>query len=446
MIFSGFFKRIFGVKDKKSVPLPNSPPSAKKTAIAGRPETPAASKQSGALLHREELLDARGRLSGYRFSFKLLDKRIQVPPGAYLDALHAANVRAFAARRMAVIDVGLDEWLKEDFRSLIAAHTVFQLKVPPFPDVSAEWLTGIAKIRESGVAVALSRVETTPLFKPALSEVSMGFVDLTAYSPANFDRLMRCLRTDFPTLKLAVENVRSWEERRLCMGLGAEYALGDFLSAPDVDRQPEMFNPSRLILIEMLNLLRSDADPEVIANVAKRDPGIAVNILSMANSPVSGLTKPIASIDQAIVVLGRDILYRWLAVSIFRAGSTSELDEALLELALARARFLELAGLTILPKPVTDELFLVGLLSFVDVLLGVPMASIVAKVKLSGAVQDVLLRSEGPYNRYLMLGITVEKGNVDKATRLASALGIQAEALDAYRSIALLWAEEALAQ
>lgn len=416
--------------DAPAAPRPVAPPAA--------PPRPV-----GALLHREEMLDAHGHLSGYRFSFKVVDARVPVSPGAYLDALRAANVRAFAERRLAVVAVHLNEWLREDFASLIGPHTVFQVHVPPVLAASTEWLAGLRRMREAGAGVALSRVENTAVFAPALAVANFGFVDFSAYAIENFERVMKQLRAAHPTLTLAVEQVHSWSERRLCMALGAAYVLGDFLSAPDAEEKGDKLNQSRLVLIEMLNLLRSDADTESIAHVAKRDPGVAVHILSMANSPVSGLLQPVASIEQAIVVLGREMLYRWLAVSMFRAGGGTR-DEALLQIALARARFLELAALQVLPKAEADALFLVGLLSFVDVLLGVPMADVVARMNLTPAVQDVLLRSVGPYGRYLMLAFAVEKGHADKAAQIAAALGIEVAALDAYRGVALLWAEEAL--
>ncbi|MDO8932292.1 MAG: HDOD domain-containing protein [Rhodocyclaceae bacterium] len=420
--------------DAPAAPRPVAP-----LAPASAPPRPV-----GALLHREEMLDAHGHLSGYRFSFKVVDARVPVPPGAYLDALRAANVRAFAERRLAVVAVHLNEWLHEDFAALIGPHTVFQVHVPPALAASAEWLAGLRRMREAGAGVALSRVENTAAFVPALAVANFGFVDFSAYALEYFERTMKQLRAAHPALTLAVEQVHSWPERRLCMALGAAYVLGDFLSAPDAEEKGEKLNQSRLVLIEMLNLLRSDADTESIAHVAKRDPGVAVHILSMANSPVSGLLQPVASIEQAIVVLGREMLYRWLAVSVFRAGGGGARDEALLQIALARARFLELAALPVLPKADADALFLVGLLSFVDVLLGVPMADVVARMNLMPAVQDVLLRSVGPYGRYLMLAFAVEKGHADKAAQIAATLGIEVAALDVYRGVALLWAEEAL--
>ncbi|MDD5248729.1 MAG: HDOD domain-containing protein [Rhodocyclaceae bacterium] len=398
------------------------------------------------MLQREEMLDARGRLSGYRFSCKVIDARAPLAPGAYLAALRAANVRAFAERRLAVIAVHLNEWLSEDFASLTGPHTVFQVDVAPTLAVTADWLAGLQRIRQCGAGLALSRLEHTPAFASALALATLGIIDFSAYTFENFERTLKQLRAAFPGLALAAENVRSWPERRLCVALGAEYALGDFLSSPDLEEQGDKLNEGRLVLIEMLNLLRKDADPNALAQMAKRDPGIAVHLLSMANSPVSGLANPVAGIDQAIMVLGREMLYRWLAVSVFRAGSGSDRDEALLEVALARGRFLELVALAVVSKEEADELFLVGLLSFADVLLGVPMAELVARINLPAAVEDVLLRSEGRYGRYLMLTLMVEKGIADKAAGLALALGLDPETLDAYRGVAVLWAEEALRQ
>lgn len=441
MALGNFFKRLVGGDEPP--PLKPIVPAPKPTAPPAPAPTP---KPAGAILQREEMLDAKGRLSAYRFSFRVVDERLPVAPGAYLAALHAANVKAFAERRTAVISVHLNEWLREDFAALISANTVFQINVPPTLAVTEEWLEGLRRIRAAGAGVALSRVEASTAFAPALALANLGFVDYSAYGLEGFERVMKALRTNFPQMALAVEQVRSWPERRLCVAAGAGYALGDFLAAADEEEKGEKLNQSRLVLIEMLNLLRKDGDTEALTAVAKRDPGVAVHILSMANSPVSGLASPVTGLDQAILVLGREMLYRWLAVSMFRAGAASPRDEALLEVALGRARFLELAGLAVGSKAEADELFLVGLLSFVDVLLGTPMAAVVGRMNLSQPVQDVLLRSEGPYSRHLMMALAMEKGQAERATQLAGAIGLDAGQLDAFRGEAQSWAVAALGQ
>jgi len=144
------------------------------------------------------------------------------------------------------------------------------------------------------------------------------------------------------------------------------------------------------------------------------------------------------------MVLGREQLYRWLSIGMFRTGASSPRDEVLLELALARGRFLEILGQENLAKPECDELFLLGLLSLLDSLLGLPMSAVVEKIHLSPDLKAVLLSSSGPLGRYLMLAIAVEKGNIGNVARLAGQLGYPLELIESASIEAIRWAEEAV--
>ena len=196
----------------------------------------------------------------------------------------------------------------------------------------------------------------------------------------------------------------------------------------------------------MLNLLRQDADLPEVAKVAKRDPGVALKLVAMANSPILALSQSVASIDQAIMILGREQLYRWLSMAMFRAGTGSPRDEVLLEIALSRGRFLELIGRCHHQQAECNELFLVGLLSLLDCLLGVPMAKVVERLNLSNEIKAVLLHSDGPMGRYLMLAIATEKGHAEGVSRLADLLHISLNDIEKASTDALAWAEEAVRQ
>ena len=166
--------------------------------------------------------------------------------------------------------------------------------------------------------------------------------------------------------------------------MGARWASGPSLSTVDQSESGRKLNASRLVLMEMLNLVRSEADVTELAAVAKRDPGVAVQLLSQANAAANGLQTAVTGLDQAIMLMGRQSLYRWLAVAVFRAGGDSARDATLLEVALSRARFLELLGAELGDRARADELFLVGLLSFVDALLGLSMAELLQRMSQIG--------------------------------------------------------------
>jgi EAL and modified HD-GYP domain-containing signal transduction protein len=131
-------------------------------------------------------------------------------------------------------------------------------------------------------------------------------------------------------------------------------------------------------------------------------------------------------------------------VAVFRAGGDNPRDATLLEMALSRARFLELVGQAAGNKGQADELFLVGLLSFVDVLLNMSMAELLQRMSLPQAVQDVLVRTEGPHAPHFLLTLAVEKCHVRRMAQLGEELGVAVDELNAHRTAALLWAEEAV--
>jgi c-di-GMP phosphodiesterase len=451
MSFVHFVKRLFGLAGSTTPPAQPAPkPAPPPTVIKHTPSpAPLARPSIGVMLRREEMLDKQGRLAGYRFSFKGPHGQGGTAPGAYLDALLAANVKSLAERRQAVIALDLAEWPAADFASLVAAHTIFQIDthaISNLSEISDEARAVMQAIRDSGAGLALRCTDSalSNLTAPALALATHGLVDFASASVEPFERLLKGLRQACPALTLAAENVSLWPEQRLCMALGAEFAMGYFLATVDKQDKTEKLTDCRLVLMELLNLVRSDGDAQALADVAKRDPGVAVHLLAMANAPAYGLRTPITGIDQAIMVLGRETLYRWLAVSVFRAGADSARDEALLEVALARARFMELAALSVGSKQQADELFLVGLLSFVDTLLGLPMKEVMATMSLPTAVRDVLQNNEGPCVPFLMLALAVEKCHEDRATQLAGTLGIELDALSRFRNTAMQWAEEAV--
>src|SRR5471032_553398 len=197
--------------------------------------------------------------------------------------------------------------------------------------------------------------------------------------------------------------------------------------------------------IELLNLLRSDAELPAMIEVAKRDPGMTFQVLQWANSPANGQVTKVTSLNQAFMVLGRNQLYRGLTMSMFRlGGGNRERDESLLEVALTRARFLEMVAQDQLPQAKRDELFLVGLLSLFDVLMGVPMGVILDKMHLSDEIRDVLLKSEGPYASYLMLVLLLERNKVERAMEVADGMGLPIECMGEIGAAAFQWAQDSL--
>lgn len=443
-----FLKRLFGgnqstaslASPEVATPIPTAtvtPPPA---------QSPGSSSVPVAVLQRDEMLDAKTRIAGYRLSARTPGSGLPLAGEAAISWLASFDAASFAQRRVALIALTGDDWQANDYRGLIGPNTIFLLAPPPDRAHEA-WGEVAAAVRRCGAKVAAALTGLGDQLPSMATTLDYLLVDFTAYTVDKFEQMLLTVRRVAPTVGIIVDNVARWTEFRYCIAQGAAYCLGTFTTEQDEVAPSEEIGQSRLVLMEMLNQLRQDADLPRIADTAKQDPGVVLQIIALANSPLAGLSQPVTSVDQAIMVLGREQLYRWLAVGMFRiGGETSPRDGVLLELALARGRFLEVLGNDAHGKPECDELFLLGLMSLLDILLGVPLAVLVDKINLSPTLREALLNSGGPLGRYLMLAIAVEKGHAGNVARFAQALGHSAEAVEEAAVESIAWAEKAVQQ
>src|SRR5690606_33204139 len=171
----------------------------------------------------------------------------------------------------------------------------------------------------------------------------------------------------------------------------------------------------------------------------RRNVALSSKRLAMANAAATGGTG-IESIPHALRLLGRKTLARWMVLLLAAAhGRGSGTRNELLSEALMRARFCERIAEVGTLKDSAGSLFLVGLLSHMDALLGTPLAEVVARLKLAQPVRDALLQRTGPFGAALRLVEAYEAGRWAEAEVLAADVGVAARKLPALYREAIGW-------
>lgn len=387
------------------------------------------------------MLDAKSRLAGY------ILRPISLRPGGacvsgpeFLAALESEGLLRTLERRKVVLSVSPEQWHEGDLKRYISPNICFLFSLKDAPHWSADaWRAFVADVLAQGGRVAFD----LPLFlncqdNPAC--INSVLLDMQGVALAGFEQRLRTIARQMPGLELLVQGVATWDEFRFLNSLGVAFCIGAFATSRDESDQTAEIDQSRLVVVDMLNKLRADADLSVMANIAKRDPAVVLKLLQMANSPLSGLSRHVAALEEAIMFLGRDALYRWLSLALFRIGATSERDETLMVIALSRAAFMERLA-PVNDRARADELFLVGLFSLMDRLLSMPVESVLEKIHLPEQVNAVLLHNEGPYVRFLLLAVAMERCRIDTALSLSALLGIDSSVmLDSY-SQSMAWAQ-----
>jgi EAL and modified HD-GYP domain-containing signal transduction protein len=421
----GFFDRWFG---------------AEAQAGGAGPVAPRAFEPS---VTRDAVLSAEERLAGYRFAPDADGLVGHAAAQANFDTLRANRVRELAEHRLALIVLDHRQWGRFDYPALVGRRTVFQIHPPRRGDDVVQWRRNAAAIRAAGAGIALAGADLARDRELIAQFADLLVFDFEARKRAEFAPSIAQLKRSRPRLQLAMDGVYTWAERAACAALGIDHCIGRFAHAPDPVLPGGALTPTRRALIEMLNLLGGGAEPDAIVQAGMREPAAAVKLVAIANSPMLGLSQPVARIEQA-VSLGRAHLPRWLAIALFRAGAGAARDQALLETALARARLLESVGHMVGGIGLGEELFQLGLLSQLDALLGVPAEELPARLGLPAPLADALAHGEGRLGPFLRLALAAQDGQGERVGRLAAELGIAPGSVAAAYGEALLWAELAL--
>jgi EAL and modified HD-GYP domain-containing signal transduction protein len=174
---------------------------------------------------------------------------------------------------------------------------------------------------------------------------------------------------------------------------------------------------SRQRLLSLLALLARDADSRELETVLKQDPALSYHLLKIVNSAAFGRAQPIHHFGQAINVLGRRQLQRWLQLLLNARPQQDGPGNPLLPQAALRAAQMEaLVKLQGGDRDRQDLAFVAGVFALLDALLGMPMPEIVAALSLDLDVVSALLDRTGPLGELLAL---VEQPRPD-AGRLAA--------------------------
>jgi EAL and modified HD-GYP domain-containing signal transduction protein len=412
---------------KKILP---SPPADKKTAVRAIRTI---------AITRQELLDEKSKIAGYFLRPTALQDDSITGPNLF-EALESERIAQLLARRLALIPLDAAQWQGAPFSQMASNNTYFLLHADAPLAPNSSLLALAAEIHRSGAKVAIEK-QPGSAFHEIHRQADLLLLECHDKPIELLERSIRSIRTSNPKQLIAITGVSTWTEFRFFISLGVSFCLGSFATTPDTAEQSDQISQSRLVIIDMLNGLRSEADMSEIAAIAKHDPAVVVKLLEMANSPLSGLSRQVTTIEDSIMLLGREMLYRWLTLTMFRIDAAGGRDETLMVIALSRASFLERLAPSAKPE-MAGELFLVGLLSLIDSLLKVPTAKIVERMHLPTEVDAVLLRNEGYYARFLMLALAMERCKIEQAVTLSALIGLDtAQMFDSYTA-AIAWATD----
>ncbi len=397
-------------------------------------------------LGRQPILDSDQRLFAYELLFRDGSRNAaDVTNGVAATATVIVNAFAELGVEAALGNcrgfINVDEtFLFSDTLELLPRHAVvleILETVAPTPAVIERCLA----LKAAGFTLALDDViQLEPQFAELLALVDIIKVDIQPLSRVQLIQLVMKLK---PMGKqLLAEKVDSREQMEQCQKLGFTLFQGYYFARPTIISGKKL-DHSQLSLMKLMGLLLGDAETAKIEAALKPEPGLTINLLRMTNSVGAGTTQKITSLGHAITVLGRRQLQRWLQLLVFASNKQPGSSNPLLMLAATRGRLMELLAAEVHPGnvPFSDQAFMVGIMSLMPALVGLPIAEIVTPLGLASAVRDAVCDGSGTLGDMLNLAESSESGDIGQLTgNLARLPGLTPKQLNRAQTGALQWA------
>ena len=183
--------------------------------------------------------------------------------------------------------------------------------------------------------------------------------------------------------------------------------------------------PELQFIVELINRVDREEPAERLEQVLKTDPTLAFRLMRYINSPAFGLSVEINSFRHAIMVLGYNRLKRWLALLLASASKDPNVKPVMYA-AVRRGLLMEELGRATADADQRSEMFICGVFSLLDRLMGQPMGDLMRSIPVPDAVRAALVDQAGPYHSQLELVRAVEAESVYdiRAAAEATMLGL----------------------
>ncbi|RQO81095.1 HDOD domain-containing protein [Acidovorax sp. FJL06] len=223
------------------------------------------------------------------------------------------------------------------------------------------------------------------------------------------------------------ENVASRALMEHCLDHGNAMALAGWPSEDVLYSQrhhPQQ--PSHAVIFKLMKAIDAEQSLETFEDIMGEDPLLAYRFMVYTNSAALGLRTGIDSLRRGLVMMGYSSIKRWLSDQLPHASTDPNMlpvRAAMLIRAQLTAHLLD-AGIE---NDLRREIYLCGLFSQLDELLGEPLGTILRRLPLSERIYDATVLRTGPYASGLQMACALETDDASAIRQLCETYELDLE-------------------
>lgn len=361
---------------------------------------------------RQAIVNQKGNVFGYELLFrdtaegiKEFPKHLKATSQVLWNTLTHMNLDEIVGPR-GVAFVNADHTVLESNILEILDRDRFVIELLETTELTPGVIEKLQLLHRRGYKIAIDDFDCTAemvrKFSPILRHVSLIKIDVQLSSPVSLRNVVQKFKQ--LGIRLLAEKIEDQQTYEQCRELGFDLFQGYAIHRPEIVERSTMKDSTSMVILQLITMIRNNDETRVIEQYIRQRPELAYHMIKYINSNAQ-VVEEIASLTQAITLMGRDQLLRWLMVYLYAEMQASDLSGPLLSLALKRARFMEEhAG-----APERERAFMVGMFSTLDLLFDADFGEIFGGLRIDSGVLNAIVRHEGNLGKLLRSAVREER-------------------------------------
>ena len=392
---------------------------------------------------RQPIFDRNMKVFAYELLYRfdgesnhagVLDNPDQASSMTIVTSFHSIGIQRITAGKRAFVNF-TDRLLLDGVATLFPQE-ILVVELLESIKPTREVVMACRQLKESGYMVALDDFTLNENTRQLLPLADIVKIDWLAVPPSEMGELVCSLKPRAPLL--LAEKIETREAFDLACDMGFSLFQGFFFSKPTILAKKK----AEPLAVHYMQLVRSAFREEVefveLARIIRRDAVLAYRLLRLVNSAYFGMQYEVTDIQSALAILGMSETRKWISLLVMMGLSEDKTDE-LVRVSLIRGRALELYCLRYLTPAESDNFFLTGLFSLLDVILDSKMDEVMQELSAPQALHRVLVDGLGEAAGLLRLLTFYERGGWEEVEEECRRQNLSLDVVTRLYMEAVLW-------
>lgn len=395
-------------------------------------------------LARQAVFDGNLAVFGYELLIREGDQDLLAGPegdraGAKMieGAVHTLGLGQFLMGRKGFVNV-TRRMLEMDLAVFLPPQSSY-IELLHTLEADEKVLQWVQSLKRRGYSLSVDAYTPRKGMAPLLALADIVKMDFRTSDPE--DQKSCIQRYAKPNVRCLGAGIQTRQEQVRAKDLGFHLFQGSFFSKTEEVARKDIpaYKLTYLRVLQEAN--QTELNFEKLEALIRQDVALSFKLLRYINSAMFSLRSRVESIKQALVLLGPVVMRKWVSLLAIASMGDDRPEEVVVS-ALVRARFSELLGEHGSLGHSAADLFLTGMLSFMDVVLGRPMSEMVGELPLPAPMREALLGGAVGLGKVLRLVQAYEKADWGRVAQLREGMPLRDEQLAPLYEEAVEWTNQ----